>query len=459
MKCKIIVPNQIRGKSPYTPLQVPSVGATYVATALAKEGHDVEVLDEYVLDHPIDPHSIKADLVGVSAMTVNINRGYYFAREIKRKYPETVIVGGGPHMTFMPNEALDNYIDIVARGEGDQIIIDIARTIEAKGRLESILGISFIGREGQTVHNTNREFIQNLDALPYPDYSLVRGLSKRMWVYPLSRLRGCSWPCTFCSVKEMHGRKFRYRSAENVIGELKSVWPLRKGLIFTDDSFFANQEEGKRLMKEMKQERIIPEYWATQMRVNVSKDEEAMRLMEDTNFGHAYVGLESINPRTLKEYKKGQSVDDIKFFIRRMHDIGAKIFGMFVLGSDSDNLDTVKATADFFCNEGIERGQLTSLTPLVGTELRAQWERQTINGKPRIITNDWSKYDLETVVHTPMQMTTRELQEALNNARMQTYSLKRAGDFLCSGRLKDAIATVYLGHLLRMRPRRHVPNS
>ncbi len=129
---------------------------------------------------------------------------------------------GGVHPTFLPEEAM-KHADYVVRGEGDFTLPELIEYIE-KGHpdIASIKGVTYRDRRGNIINNPPRPLIEDLNILPLPDFKLVEGW-KSSNVYPISTSRGCPFNCKFCSVITMFGRKYRFKSVETIINELKHI--------------------------------------------------------------------------------------------------------------------------------------------------------------------------------------------------------------------------------------------
>ncbi|MEK7773848.1 MAG: radical SAM protein, partial [Deltaproteobacteria bacterium] len=140
--------------------------------------------------------------------------------------------------------------------------------------------------------------------------------------------------------------------------------------------------------------------------------------MKKSNCHTVYIGLESINPQTLKAYNKKQSVEDIQNCIRILHKNRIRIHGMFVFGSDMDTTDTIDETVRFAKKNNLESVQFLILTPLPGTKCF-----NDLNAEGRIITKDWALYDAHHVVYEPRLMSCYDLQAETMMATKEFYSL------------------------------------
>ena len=311
---------------------------------------------------------------------------------------------GGVHATFMPNEAAQ-YADVVLVGEGDSVIAEV-------------------------VENDYKGIIQgkpcgNLDELPFPDLTLLKDVKLPLYYTPISTSRGCPFNCTFCSVTAMFGRQYRFRSPKSIVNEL--LENKHRRIFFYDDNFCALRTRTKEILKLMKEHKIAKP-WMTQATINLADDEELLKLMADTNCEILCFGFESINPNTLKEYNKdhkAQELGNIKKSIKKIHDLGIKIRGMFVLGSDNDDKSTVKETVNFCKEYDVDYPQFSILTPLPGSNLF-----KNLSEQGRIFSRDWNLYDLNHVVYHPKNMSAYELQVKINEATKSLYWFtKRGFDF------------------------------
>ena len=390
----------------------PRLGLPIIGAALKAAGHDVRIYCPQMA--PIVSADVNsADLVGISTTTSTTPAGYAIADELRARGIPTVI--GGSHVTFMPEEGLE-HSDFVARGEGgDALMLELVEVVQGRRRPETVAGLSF-RRDGRTMHNELREHRPNLDELPVPDLSLIVG-GEKIKSTPIMTSLGCPFGCNFCSVTSMFGRRYRYRSAEHVIAELEEKRPQR--IFFYDDNFAADRRRLKALLGLMiERDLVVP--WSAQVRIDVADDAELLSLMARSGCERLSLGLESVNQATLDGYEKAQSVDDISAAIRTVHDHDMKVHGMFVLGADTDTVETVRDTAEFALEHRIDSLMLNILTPGPGTGQFGE-----MNAEGRIFDRRWELYDGQHVVFTPRQMTPRELQVEVLRGYARFYSSRR----------------------------------
>ncbi len=394
---------------------MPRLGAVLLSTILRERGYEVKAFIEDVAE-PDWAFVENSDLVCISIITPTAIRSYKLGNRLKSL--GIPVIMGGPHPTFLPDEALE-YADYVIRGEGEHSLVELLEYLgTGVPALTGIKGLSYKNRDGGIVHNPSREFIEDLDSLPDPDFSLVHKWNSSN-PYPVSTSRGCAYDCKFCSVIRMFGKTYRFKSVEASMKELKHVASVSKATNFIiDDNFAANKSRTKEILKGMIAEGIKMR-WSAQVRTDVARDPELLRLMADSGCHTLGIGFESINPRTLEEYNKKQSREDIISCIRAVKDHGIHIHGMFVLGADTDDAETIYRTADFVRSSGIDTIQFLILTPLPGTPLFHDMMKSG-----RLFHQDWEKYNVQHVVFRPRLMSPATLQIETFRAAGLFYSWK-----------------------------------
>ncbi|MFC1855667.1 B12-binding domain-containing radical SAM protein [Thermodesulfobacteriota bacterium] len=393
---------------------IPRLGSVLLATILKNNGFKTHVIIEDVKE--FTKSMLKdIDMVAISTITSTAPRAYQIADECRAA--GLPVVMGGAHVTFLPDEALD-HSDYVVRGEGENAILKLLNALNNDTPLHDIHGLSYM-RDGKAAHNEKESYINDLDSLPMPDFSLVEAWDSK-YVMPFATSRGCPFRCKFCSVIKMFGTKMRYHSVDRVITELKEYVKSTRHVFFCDDNFAANKERAKEIARRIIAEKI-PVEWSAQVRVEAARDKELLRLMHKAGCCTVYIGFESINPETLLAFDKKQSVEDIRHSIKTFHKNGIKIHGMFVLGSDNDNVFTIKNTAKFAEETKLDSVQFLVLTPLPGTETYDDMKE-----RGALILDDWRLYDSHHAVFKPKNMSPYELQVEAFKAMGRFYSWKNS---------------------------------
>jgi len=400
--------------------KLPLMGPLYLGTILAENGHDVSILNENFSSAYnqetgwLHKSLLTADVVGISTITSTADRAYKIADAVREQNKNAKLIIGGAHASFMEAESLE-HADIVVKGEAESIICDL---VDGNGNLPKS-GVV----EGRIV--------EDLSSLPIPDIDLLENkLKPRMLgvlphTAPICTSRGCPYDCTFCSVTQMFGRKYRFNSAEKVIEELKIRFQQGfRRFFFYDDNFTASKDRAKSLLDGILTNNLKFS-WLAQTRVDVAKDDELLKLMARSKCRWILVGFESVNPKTLEAYNKKQEVKDIQECIRRLQKHNIKVHGMFVLGSDEDDVQTIEDTVKFCNDMHLDAAQFSILFPIPGTKLYTDLDTQG-----RIFTKNWSLYDGTHVVFVPKKMSFLQLQEKFIWAWKKFYSIGKFEKYL-----------------------------
>jgi radical SAM superfamily enzyme YgiQ (UPF0313 family) len=372
-----------------------SLGAVCVATAAREvEGWEVEVIDENNLrrfgprdasrgaDHEVIQELRPADVVGFYAgLTSTVPRIYDVARFYKER--GVITIAGGQHFVdeTIP-EALSSGIDCIVLGEGEDAVKEILSAFRKGDDLEPIAGLVYKD-EGITVRTPARPPISDLDALPLPDFSLLRYAKVKL--FPVGRVRGCGMNCEFCAVK---GRP-RYASPERLIEQVSKIVETMgaRSFFIVDDLFGQDRIETLRLCALLKkyQDRIGRRLrFTVQIRLDTAKDTELLEAMRKAGIHAVAVGFESPIAEELKVMNKKLRQEDMVKLSRVFHQFGFFVHGMFIFGYPMKegvfiNMSAEERVRDYrrFINKArIDTIQVVSPVPLPGTELRDRLARQ-----------------------------------------------------------------------------------
>lgn len=422
---------------------LPRLGSVILGTMLKKAGHDVSVFVEEI--QPIDLQELcDVDIVGITTTTSTAPRAYAYA-DLARNMKKTVVLGG-PHVTYQPQEAL-LHADCVVLGEAEKVVLELFERLSRDEPISDIPGV--VTRDNvQPSSNQMAPKPLDLDALPIPDLSLISGFDSKNRVFrrvvaPIQASRGCPYDCAFCSVTGMFGRRFRFRSVDNVMEELKRHNQRRLQVFFYDDNLAANPTWFAELLERMSREKQ-PFRWSAQVRVEVARDRELLVLMKRAGCTALFIGVESFNAATLKAMNKQQTPDEITEAMARFRKHRLKVHGMFVLGMDTDTPESIRKTVRWAKRARFSSVQFLILTPLPGTRTFAELARQN-----RLLFDDWSLYDAHHVTFQPAQMSPAELQSLQLEAHNSFYSRLRTVRRLVSCQIEAAGIFIYARGLQR----------
>ena len=221
MKVLFVNPPQTASKYKFMGVIAPPLGIAYMAGVLQENNVDVEILDASAEDmdfKDVENELLKRkpDLVALTALTPTIGRALETAQVVKETLPDSIVVIGGYHPTFNFIETLeDENIDIVIRGEGEYIMLNLVQALENQSSLHDVEGIVFEDKYSKEIVITpEAPLIEDLDKLPFPALNLLpmdkyRLLDMDTHMTTMITTRGCPMQCSFCSSAAMHGRKIR----------------------------------------------------------------------------------------------------------------------------------------------------------------------------------------------------------------------------------------------------------
>lgn len=384
--------------------QTHPLGLLYIAGILERGGHSVEILDAWsfgiglgeirkqVLD--FTPH-----VVGITAMTISACDAYLIAKAIKEMNPEIVTIMGGPHATALPEEAVNTEnIDIAVMGEGEYIMLEICNHI-ARGDKDfgKIKGVVY--KEGNKIIKTGfNPGMVELDKIPFPAYHLLYYMAnynspphwgKRGKFASVITSRGCPYGCSFCSVTEAWGRKYRYRSPDNVLNEIELL-NKRYGVSFISFRDSVATLHRQRMIDICKgiMDRKLKIKWNCNAKPH-EVDEELLRWMKRAGCKTIMYGIESGNEQILFQFKHTDK-KVIEKAIDITHKAGIIPHGYFMFGLPGETKETMRETIDFAKSLKLHQAGFTSVIPFPGTKL---WDYCISHDL--IVTMDWTKYDLK----------------------------------------------------------------
>lgn len=412
----------IEPKSPnlhiFSGMALPRLGCLILGTLARTAGWNVHIIIEDKT--PLNWDLInKADLVGISTITSTAPRAFALADHCRQRNIPTII--GGPHVTFLPNEALE-HSPFVMRGEGEIAFPRFLEEFLSSKNWSSVPNLSWHNGT-ENVHNEMTTEMVDLDEIPIPDFSLLNGDPLVMGgktVIPIQTSRGCPFDCSFCSVTSMFGRKFRWRSTDKIMEELRQYNNRSNFIFFYDDNFMANAKRAHELLDAMIAEKMRIR-WSAQVRADLAKDTILLRKMRQAGCFTVFIGFESVNPESLKAMHKQATVEDMARAATNFRHAGIHVHGMFILGTDQDTKKSVRATVRFARKHKISTAQFLILIPLPGTDTFKEMDEAN-----RLVFRDWSLYDAHHVVYAPKHFSMQALQREQVKAHRIFYAKRNS---------------------------------
>jgi len=279
------------------------------------DDYKITLYDEYV-GSDIDPDTVDADLVAVSAITPGIWRAYEIGDRLKKRGIKTII--GGAHVTALPEEALRHY-DTVCSGEGEGPWIQFLKDFESGKTKDTYYGPCNV----------------SLDKLGTPR----RDMCHPNYQYPSAMTsRGCPYSCSFCYLTVFKDRKYRTIPHEAILEDLDSI-KNNFAVIVTDENFIGYAEkdfEDRKILLEKMIRKNYKFFWGCQSTTTLATQPELMDLMYRSGCRGVFVGFETVEQEGLKQIHKNHNIGlDYKEIIAKLHDHKLAVIASTILGLDS----------------------------------------------------------------------------------------------------------------------------
>jgi radical SAM superfamily enzyme YgiQ (UPF0313 family) len=327
----------------------------------------------------------------------------------------------GLHVTALPAESLaQSRLDSVVRGEPERTVAGLADALAGGADLGAVAGLSF-RRNGVVVHNADRAFADDLDALPVPAREL---LDERRYTLPLPDrpcavvipARGCPHQCVFCGAHLYYGRRLRLRQPGRVADELAALAErgVVRDVVMWSDSFTLDRSFVLELCGELR-DRRLPLRWMCNSRVDAFDDELAGRMRAAGCVGVAF-GIESGDQGMLDRMRKGTTVEQAPRAVRAAKRAGIPVLAHFVLGVPGETRETIDRTVAQACELDAEFSQFYCATPQPGTAL---WDEAVREGY--LEPGDWSRFELNRAVLSTATLGAVELARARRRAYLRFY--------------------------------------
>lgn len=423
---------------------LPPMGLGYIASVLERMGIEVRILDCLLRgwnhEEEIDNLLIRIglsdleikniisdfepDLVGINCQFSRQHRIYHLLFSIvKESTPKCITVAGGPHATVCPQEVLnDKNCDYLLVGEAEESFRSLIEALKKNNGFSTIDGLGWkVG--DQLNFNPKLQFIEDLDTIPFPAYHLMgldnyfglnmsHGTRHKKRFCPIITSRGCPAKCTFCSAHQVWGNRYRMRSVENVLEEmrlLKDKYGIEE-IMFEDDNVTANPKRAKELFSRMVKEKFNF-VWDTPNGVGIwSMDEEMIDLMKASGCIALNFPAESGSQRVLKDIiKKPLNLNKVKGLARYCEKIGLDHSMFLVIGMPGEKITDMWGSFKFAAACGCYTPHISIATPYPGTQLYETCVKNGYFSKPFTLddlfirsfiikTPEWNEKDLKKIL-------------------------------------------------------------
>jgi radical SAM superfamily enzyme YgiQ (UPF0313 family) len=402
-----------------------------MAAYLREGGHEVRIVDFPATKAPytvtLDSiSSFAPDIVGLSAMTIDIFNAHQIATDLKRRDLHATTVIGGAHFTATPVESLERFphFDCGVVGEGEITLADLMEKRSDGLGFEHVQGLVWRSESGDIFVNDPRALIEDLDSLPFPAWDLLPGFPD---AYPQSPLevrrlpaasiitsRGCPHQCTFCD-RSVFGSRVRQHSAEYTLGmirHLKAEYRV-KDLMILDDNFLLERKKLNRICDSIVEEGLDLNWYCLSHIKFMTEDR--LKAAKAAGCWIMEVGIESGCERVLKLLNRHTSKEQIAVAVKQAKDVGIKVKGNFIFGLPSETKESLEETISFAKSIDISLFQQNFLTVFPGCELAGNAEEYGD------VERDWRKLSLWQITFIPSGLTADDLLRASKKAYREFY--------------------------------------
>ncbi len=364
---------------------------------LEAAGHECKFFDGAAKDISLDDtrkevNRFKPDIVVIQTTTPSIYSDLDYARMCKEQLDgKCLTVAVGAHVSAEPEDTLiksNGFLDVIARREYDYTLRDLALEKE----LKDVEGISYVS-DGKVIHNDEREFIEDMDSLPFPAWKHIDpyeypDAGKLFPFITLVSGRGCENRCSYCLLPQvMCGYKYRKCSPERVVDEIEydlKLFPFLKEIMFEDDALTLKRHIPRlAAICEEILHRDIKISWSANSRANVD-DLEILKLMKKSGCRMLVVGFEFGSQDILDNVRKGIVLEQSRKFAEMTSKLGIRVHGCFMIGGPGETLETALETIEFAKSLPIDTLQFSGLCAYPGTDFY-KWAKE--NG--HLVPKDW----------------------------------------------------------------------
>lgn len=312
------------------------------------------------------------DVIGLSVMTAKYGSAKKITDIAKEISPSTIVIWGGPHPTIQPEEVLRGAnVEFVVRGEGEKTLLELCQVLEdGSNEFSHINGLSYKS-EGGIFHNVDRDFITDLDSLPFP----ARHLDVRPDLYSPDQMavlvstRGCPFNCGYCGAKSIWRRRVRHRGPENILAEIDLIvsrYDVNR-IFFWDDNFTVSRSRTLDLCNKLIQSKRKITFGMT-TRVDLL-DEELLSVMKQAGLESIDLGIETGSPRMLKLVRKEITHKQVMSAVELCRKLDINWDAFIMVGFPEETEEDIDMTAHLIGKIKPFYTCLSIFTPYPGTEL------------------------------------------------------------------------------------------
>ncbi len=363
-------------------IKVPNLGLCSIAAHLT--AHEVRIADLVLVHTNIRSRlkellaEFRPGLIGVSSMSFQYNSALEVMSICREAAPEANIVLGGYHASLAYEELTCANVapfDFLVRGEGERALPALAKALEGSRDFSAVPGLSWL-RDGAFIHNPPGSLLDvQLLPLPNRDARILDNFTyfgRKMDCVETSR--GCTMPCTFCSISGMYGSNFRCYAIVRVIADLKEL--KRRGtktVLLVDDNITLDAPRFRGLAEAIVEHGLNSMEYLVQASVaGIVSDPGLIPSLARANFSMVFLGIEAVQMKNLRLFQKGDIREKTEEAVSRLrsHDIG--VMGGFIIGNPDDSREDIREVFRAARRLRIDLPYVQCVTPYPGTRIREE---------------------------------------------------------------------------------------
>lgn len=362
-------------------IKVPNLGLCSIAAHLSE--YEVRIADLVLVHKNIRSWlqtllaEFQPELIGISSMSFQYQSALTVMSICRQCAPQAKIVLGGYHATLSYQELASQNppFDYLIRGEGERALPALVQALDGKRGFESVPGLSW-ACNGVFRHNPSGALL-DVQQLPLPDRSvrMLNGFSyfdRKLDCVETSR--GCTMTCTFCSITGMYGTSFRCYAIDRVIADLKQLRDSgTQTVLLVDDNITLDACRFRRLAQAIYENRLDSMEYLVQASVaGIVADPELIPALAKANFALVFLGIESVLPKNLELFQKGDIREKTEQAVRLLREYGIGVMGGFIIGNPDDNEEDIREVFRASKRLRIDLPYVQCVTPYPGTRIRAE---------------------------------------------------------------------------------------
>ncbi len=308
-------------------------------------------------------------LVAITCFTSNCPEAYKIAKEFRKRGCRVIM--GGPHVTYLPDEALE-FCDSVVVGDAEGVWKQIIKDYE-----ENDLKKKYYGAAVEADHTQVHQELLNSPPGVIKDY--------------LETSHGCKFQCHFCTIPGLSEGKVRNKPIEEIVSLIEKIKHRYRHVSFIDNNIYNDPAYARELFKALKPLKVK---WATQCTIDIAKNDETLKLAKESGCSGFLFGYEIFGSSQEKaQGGKFAMAQKYRQFTQKVKELGIQIKAHFIFGYDSDNIKSLFELWRFCLSLKPYFTIISLLTPLPGSRLYFEMLKEN-----RITNLNWRNYACHSIV-------------------------------------------------------------